>query len=79
MSESRMTARERAYIRRLELENEQLRAQHLRHIDVYREQSLELIGCEEVLLPSGATELRGISTTTLSVEEFGGYMLRIEQ
>lgn len=38
----------------------------------------ELIGCEEVLLPSGATELRGISTTTLSVEEFGEYMLKIE-
>jgi len=38
-----MTARERAYVRRLELENEQLRAQHTRHIEVYRDQSLELI------------------------------------
>ena len=38
-----MTARERAYVRRLELENEQLRAQHARHIEVYRDQSLELI------------------------------------
>ena len=38
-----MTAKEKAKLRRLELENEQLRAQHARHIEVYRDQSLELI------------------------------------
>lgn len=38
----------------------------------------EFIGCEEIMLPSGVTELRGISTTTLSVEAFGEYMTRIE-
>ena len=38
-----MTAKEQAKLRRLELENEQLRQQHLRHIEVYRDQSLELI------------------------------------
>ena len=38
-----MTAKEKAKLRRLELENEQLRAQHTRHIEVYRDQSLELI------------------------------------
>lgn len=38
----------------------------------------EFIGCEEFVLPSGAVELRGISTTKLSVEEFGEYMLQIE-
>lgn len=37
-----------------------------------------LIGCEEVVLPSGAIEQRGISTTTLSIEEFGEYMTQIE-
>lgn len=43
MADSRMTAKEKAKLRRLELENEQLRAQHTRHIEVYRDQSLELI------------------------------------
>lgn len=43
MADSRMTARERAYVRRMELENEQLRAQHAKHIEVYRDQALELI------------------------------------
>ncbi len=38
-----MTAKEKAKLRRLELENEQLRAQHTRHIEVYRDQALELI------------------------------------
>lgn len=38
-----MTAKEQAKLRRLELENEQLRQQHRRHIEVYGEQSMELI------------------------------------
>ena len=38
-----MTKREQDKLRRLELENAELRAQHMRHIEVYREQSLELI------------------------------------
>ena len=38
-----MTAKEKAKLRRLELENEQLRAQHAKHIEVYRDQVLELI------------------------------------
>jgi len=38
-----------------------------------------LIGCDEIHMPDGTTELRGISTTTLSVEQFGDYMTRIEQ
>lgn len=38
-----MTKAEAAKLRRLELENAELRAQHLRHIEVYREQSIELI------------------------------------
>lgn len=38
-----MTAKEKTKMRRLELENEQLRAQHARHIEVYRDQALELI------------------------------------
>lgn len=38
-----MTAKEKTKMRRLELENEQLRAQHTRHIEVYRDQALELI------------------------------------
>lgn len=37
-----------------------------------------LIGCNEIELPDGTTELRGISTTTLSVAEFGDYMTQIE-
>ncbi|HFF2322817.1 TPA: recombination protein NinB [Pseudomonas aeruginosa] len=36
------------------------------------------IGCEDVALPDGSTELRGISTTKLSVDEFGIYMTKIE-
>jgi hypothetical protein len=43
MAESRMTARERAYVRRLELENTELRAQNYKHVDIYREQTVELI------------------------------------
>lgn len=38
-----MTTKEQAKLRRLELENEQLRQQHMRHIEVYRDQSIELI------------------------------------
>ena len=34
----------------------------------------ELIGREEVTLPNGEIETRGISTTTLSVGEMGDYM-----
>lgn len=34
----------------------------------------ELIGREEIRLPSGEVEVRGISTTTLSVEAMGFYM-----
>ncbi|BBP82444.1 hypothetical protein PHLH8_20860 [Pseudomonas sp. Pc102] len=37
------------------------------------------IGCEETRLPSGEVELHGISTTTLTVQEFTDYMTRIEQ
>ena len=36
------------------------------------------IGCTDVTLPDGSVEQHGISTTTLSVEEFGVYMTRIE-
>ncbi|WP_181264125.1 recombination protein NinB, partial [Pseudomonas aeruginosa] len=36
------------------------------------------IGCEDVKLPDGSTELRGISTTKLTVDEFGIYMTKIE-
>lgn len=38
-----MTKAEQTRMRRLELENAELRAQHMRHIDVYRQQSTELI------------------------------------
>lgn len=38
-----MNARERAHVRRLELENDELRAHVARQIDVYRDQALELI------------------------------------
>ena len=34
----------------------------------------QFIGQEEITLPSGATEIRGISTTTLSVADMGTYM-----
>jgi hypothetical protein len=34
----------------------------------------ELIGREEIALPSGEVEVRGISTTTLSVGDMGTYM-----
>lgn len=37
------------------------------------------IGCDEIAMPDGTTELRGISTTKLKVDEFGDYMLQIEQ
>lgn len=36
------------------------------------------IGCTDVTLPDGSVEQHGISTTTLSIEEFGVYMTRIE-
>jgi hypothetical protein len=38
-----MTAKEKTKMRRLELENEQLRAAVEKHFSVYREQSIELI------------------------------------
>lgn len=38
-----MTARDRARLRRLELENEELRRMNARHIEVYRENITELI------------------------------------
>ena len=38
-----MTAKERATLRRLELENQQLRETVARHIEVYRDQLIELI------------------------------------
>ena len=43
MAESRLTARDKAKLRRLELENAELRQVNARHIDVYREQLVELI------------------------------------
>jgi hypothetical protein len=39
----------------------------------------ELIGREEIVLPSGEVELRGISTTTLNVADMGRYMDGISQ
>ena len=38
----------------------------------------EFIGREELILPTGEIEQRGISTTTLNVSDFGDYMTRIE-
>ena len=38
-----MTAKESARVRRLELENEQLRALNAKHIQVFRDQAIELI------------------------------------
>jgi hypothetical protein len=43
MTNSRMTARERAYVRRLELENAELRTHNDKHVDIYRSQAIELI------------------------------------
>lgn len=37
------------------------------------------IGMEEITLPDGSIEKRGISTTTLTVNEMGHYMTQIEQ
>jgi hypothetical protein len=37
------------------------------------------IGIDEIVMPDGEIVMRGISTTTLSVAEFGDYMARIEQ
>lgn len=39
----------------------------------------QFIGQEEITLPSGATEIRGISTTTLNVADMGRYMDEISQ
>ncbi len=39
----------------------------------------QFIGREEITLPSGEVEVRGISTTTLSVEDMGNYMREIER
>lgn len=38
-----MTAKDRARMRRLEIENEELRRMNDRHIEVYRENIIELI------------------------------------
>ena len=38
-----MTAKEAAKLRRLEVENDNLRRMNLRHIEVYRDQAMELI------------------------------------
>ena len=38
-----MNQKEAAKLRRLEVENEELRRMNLRHIEVYRDQALELI------------------------------------
>lgn len=38
-----MTAKDRAKLRRLELENEELRRMNDKHIDAFREQATELI------------------------------------
>lgn len=43
MAESRLAARDKAKLRRLELENAELRQANARHIEVFREQTLELI------------------------------------
>lgn len=43
MAESRLTARDKAKLRRLELENAELRQANARHIKVFHEQTLELI------------------------------------
>jgi hypothetical protein len=39
----------------------------------------ELLGVEEIPLPNGQVQTRGISTTTLTVSEMATYMDRIEQ
>jgi len=39
----------------------------------------QFIGQEEIVLPSGAKEVRGISTTTLNVADMGRYMDEISQ
>lgn len=39
----------------------------------------QFIGQEEIVLPSGAKEIRGISTTTLNVADMGRYMDEITQ
>lgn len=38
-----MTAKERQLMLRLQLENEQLRAQHKKHFDVYRDALIEIV------------------------------------
>lgn len=37
------------------------------------------IGINDIPMPDGSVQQQGISTTTLSVEEFGNYMTQIEQ
>ena len=39
----------------------------------------QFIGCEESVMPDGKIDIRGISTTALSIEQFGDYMTKIEQ
>lgn len=38
----------------------------------------EFIGCEEIVLPNGEIERRGISTTTLDTAQMAEYQTRIE-
>lgn len=44
-----MTAKDRARMRRLELENEDLRRMNDRHIEIYRDHALELIDLRAVV------------------------------
>ena len=48
--------------------------------EVWHEQfKRTFIGCEEIVLPNGEREVRGITTTILSVADMGRYMDEIAQ
>ena len=48
--------------------------------EVWHEQfKRSFIGCETIVLPNGDREVRGISTTTLSVADMGRYMDEISR
>jgi len=69
-----MAKAEIARLRRLELENAELRRQVDKHIEVYREQSLELIELRATLqllreLVGGCPALPGTSKYSLQVSE----------
>lgn len=57
-----MTAAEKRYVRRLEIKIEELEAAHRREMDVYRENSLEIITLRERLryLEEMAREMVGV-------------------